>query len=507
MNNTVTYALGINYLDGNAQNMKPKEIYWLNTKKTDIKNFINQVMLFNNDCKLNVNIDSKVHNYYQNKVDNAYEDNRINLFNRRKFSNTLNLKEYIKQLKMHKNSLVVFFIPNEYLTASLGVFLKNIKLACIKYNCSVLFISDSNSTHQLKDLLVNKFKLLSGFSLLTHPPQGYILDICYWFSVNTILSNEQLALTLRDNKLMLDNKTENTINYRNDSNIYYIHEKVMANKILHSDNWISIKSNKEIINIAEHSYSATLVLSINEIGDIDELAEKIHHIRSIRGKHLKLVVAEVTPCIRSSDERLLLTCGANLVIRYGTTLTQFLSLLESIQNQTYSKALLNDIHPVIEGMKALRIKGFVSPDNFMDSINILLGNEFLPEDARGLLFIFTTVNGLPAKQALPLCKIRRHGDILTILDNNIYLFLSSCRLVDEQKALSNIFQLPIEHIFKNKQVFNRDKDIRKHVTAFRNSQLIQNVIENANTEIQDIPANLVSKKQPYTPKPVTLKFS
>ncbi|HEC8324766.1 TPA: cellulose biosynthesis protein BcsE [Providencia rettgeri] len=508
MNNAAIYTLGIQYLDNNAQNMISKGIYWLNINKPDTKNFLNQMTLANEANNVDIYIDDGMNSYHHHEhIESPLLENTSFMFNKKKNKFNSKRKELIKQIKLHKNSLVVFHIPDDYLTHSLVNLLKNIKLACIKYNCAALFLSYSSHTGMLMNLLLNKFKLLSGFSLLSNTQINYSYDILYWISEHSIIANEQVTLVNQNNKLTLDKKTENIVNLNNDSHIYYVHDKIMNNRILNSDYWILVKTNKELIEIAEQSYSATLVLSITEIDEIDGLAEKLHHIRSIRGKYLKLVLVELKPCIRASDERLLLTCGANLVIHHNTSMTNLLSLLESIQNQMYSKALINDVSPLIEGMKPLRIKGFISPEEFKHSITALLENEFLPKDTRGLLFSFHAVDGLHPKQALSLCRIRRYGDIVTIDNDIIYLFLSSCRLIDEKKALGNIFQLPIENIFQTKALFNRDKDIKQQLMSFSDEGSSYKLLQNTGFEIKSESKKVIKRAQSFVPKPVTINFS
>lgn len=510
MKNIITYTLGISHLDDTAQNMMTNEIYWLSIdSKSDINNIVNQLVKSNNNKNYLINISSELNNYINNNNEKEYHKNSKQMFFKRFNKEKLDYKKYINCIKSQKNSLAILYIPQNdlnYLTNdNVHKLLKKIKLAAIKFNCSVCFISKNPDLIKLSELLSGKFRILSGFSSLSTVDLGYEYKIHYWLTQSSILSNLAINLQYQHDNFTLDTKSRNTITYRSDENIYYVHKNIIDDKILHSDNWNLINTNHELVEIAEKSYSATLVFSINKIVEIDELAEKIHLIRSTRGNNLKIAIIESQPCIRFSDERLLLACGANLVVHNGTSLAYLFSLLESIQSQVFSKILLNDVKCLIDGMKPLRIKGIISSNVFGDSVNILLQNGLLPIDGKGLLFIFEPMKGLQPEQAFTLCKIRRYGDIITVHDDKIYLFLFSCRLTDEHSALSNIFQLPVENIFQRKATYSRDKDIMQHLKPLLNNTHsaeiagIKPILNNSSTSIAPEPSV-------YRPKPITLKF-
>ena len=60
-------------------------------------------------------------------------------------------------------------------------------------------------------------------------------------------------------------------------------------------------------------------------------AHQIHTLRRSRGNGLKIAVREMSASLRYSDERLLLACGANLIVPHVAPLSRFLTMLEGIQ--------------------------------------------------------------------------------------------------------------------------------------------------------------------------------
>lgn len=77
---------------------------------------------------------------------------------------------------------------------------------------------------------------------------------------------------------------------------------------------------------------------------IETLARQIHTLRRQRGSALKIVVRENNTSLRATDERLLLGCGANMVIPWNAPLSRCLTLIESVQGSS-STATYRKIFP------------------------------------------------------------------------------------------------------------------------------------------------------------------
>ena len=61
------------------------------------------------------------------------------------------------------------------------------------------------------------------------------------------------------------------------------------------------------------------------------------------------------------------------------------------------------------------------------------------------------------------------GDIMTIGNNRLVLFLSFCRINDLDTALNHIFPLPTGDIFSNRMVWFEDKQILSEIVIMRAS--------------------------------------
>jgi cellulose biosynthesis protein BcsE len=132
-------------------------------------------------------------------------------------------------------------------------------------------------------------------------------------------------------------------------------------------------------------------------------------------------------------------------------------MLESVQGHTYPRHVPSDIDLLIEAMRPLNLKGYIPYNTFCETLMSLMNNTLLPEDSKGILIALRPVPGLRTEQVLTICRTRRFGDLVTIDENRLTLFLSSCRINDLDIALSHIFPLPVDEVFTNRMVWYQDK--------------------------------------------------
>lgn len=161
--------------------------------------------------------------------------------------------------------------------------------------------------------------------------------------------------------------------------------------------------------------------------------------------------------LRYSDERLLLACGANLIVPHVAPLSRFLTMLEGIQGQRFSRHVPADIDALLAGLRPLQLKGYMRPEPFSRAVLSLMGNTLLPEDGKGVMVALRPATGLRAEQAMTLCHLRRFGDVMTVVQGRLVLFLSTCRINDLDTALKFIFRLPVDEAFSNRVVWHRGR--------------------------------------------------
>lgn len=114
------------------------------------------------------------------------------------------------------------------------------------------------------------------------------------------------------------------------------HVRVLEGAPPLSEYWTLFDTNDEVFNAGRTAQAATILFSITQNTQIEQLGRYIHTLRRQRGTALKIIVREQTPSLRATDERLLLSSGASLVIPSSASLSRCLTLIESVQNQKFS---------------------------------------------------------------------------------------------------------------------------------------------------------------------------
>ena len=234
-----------------------------------------------------------------------------------------------------------------------------------------------------------------------------------------------------------------------------------------SEHWQLFNNNEVLFNEARTAQAATVVFSLQQNAQIEPLARSIHTLRRQRGSAMKILVRENTASLRATDERLLLACGANMVIPWNAPLSRCLTMIESVQGQKFSRYVPEDITTLLSMTQPLKLRGFQKWDVFCNAVNNMMNNPLLPANGKGVLVALRPVPGIRVEQALTLCRPNRTGDIMTIGGNRLVLFLSFCRINDLDTALNHIFPLPTGDIFSNRMTWFEDNLIAAELVQMR----------------------------------------
>ena len=148
-------------------------------------------------------------------------------------------------------------------------------------------------------------------------------------------------------------------------------------------------------------------------------------------------------------------------------LSRSLTMIESVQGALFSRHVPEDINVLIDQMQPLKKRGYQPWNEFCSAIASLMNNSLLPQDGKGVMVALRPVPGLRAEQALTLCRTNRMGDIVTLSENRITLFLSFCRINDLDTALNHIFPLPVGDIFSNRMVWYEDNQIAAEIVQMQ----------------------------------------
>ena len=335
------------------------------------------------------------------------------------------------------------------------------------HHCSLLVLNSGHDTDQQRSSLLNQYRSLSGLASLRDQGDSFLFDIAYWGSEKGMSAQQQLVVLADREGWKLAQNEETTVQPRSDEKVMLSNLRVLEGAPALSEYWTIFDTNDAVFNAARSAQAATVLFSITQNEQIEPLARNIHTLRRQRGSALKIVVREQTLALRATDERLLLSSGANMVIPYATPLSRCLTLIESVQKQKFSRHIPEDFATLLARTLPLKLRGYQPWEDFCRAVYNTMTDTTLPEDGKGVLVALRPAPGLRVEQALTMCKPSRMGDIMTIGNNRLVLFLSFCRINDLDAALNHIFPLSTGDIFSNRKVWFEDKQITGEILLMR----------------------------------------
>ena len=334
-------------------------------------------------------------------------------------------------------------------------------------NCTLLVINPGSNNDKLVSLLMSQYRSLSGLASIHDQADSYLYDVAFWCNEKGVSARQQLTLKLIEGEWHLARLEETVVQPRSDEKRILSHLAVLEGAPALSENWSLFETNEALFHEARTTQAATIVFSLTQNNQIETLARQIHTLRRQRGSALKIVVRENNTSLRATDERLLLGCGANMVIPWNAPLSRCLTLLESIQGQQFNRHVPEDISTLLSMTQPMKLRGYQKWDTFCDAVGNMMNNTLLPADGKGVMVALRPVPGIRVEQALTLCRPNRTGDIMTIGGNRLVLFLSFCRINDLDTALNHIFPLPTGDIFSNRMVWFEDDQISAELVQMR----------------------------------------
>lgn len=333
----------------------------------------------------------------------------------------------------------------------LGVWCQRLKEWALTRGNTVLLLAHGDAA-TLAPRLVPLNRYCAGVAQL-YPHRGALQYLVhYWANTLGVVAHREFRVEIGDQQLHCVAAEDSILQPAqeiNDRFLYLAHAAVLEGAPPLSPAWRLYDSWSTLVVPALQAQAASVLFGISENDQVDDLARSLYRLRRERGNALKLVVREMAPCLRYADERLLLECGANLVVPPSTRLPRFLSLLDTLQGHRWQGALPDDPARLIRAHRPPDVGGIVPAMEFRQIVGALLGAE--DRRVESALLVLQPVAGLRPEQALRQCTIRRRGDLACVYRGQIRLFLFACRSDGIERALGNLFRLPWQEMFDGYQ--------------------------------------------------------
>lgn len=371
----------------------------------------------------------------------------------------------------------------------------------LKARDATLLVIAHGEASPLHANLLQLNETLSGLSRLYRHNGDIRYQLHFWHNAMGVSAGQEFKLSIQDKTLTLIPQTAVDTQPRvaDDQHVYLAERAVLEGTPSLSRHWYLFESREALLEQARTARAATIIVGIDNSHQLLELAQQLHDLREQCGPALKIVVREMEPAVRYRDERLLLACGANIIVPDGTLLSRFLSLIESVQGQRWQHTRNSDFATLLERQRPPQIRGLVSPREFYETVEQIYADSL--GEVTHQLVRFEPVQGLSEDVFLNQMCLRRFGDIACLLNGDLYLFLFACRADGLDPALGNICRLPWRDLFVQRHVLNGIADLSEDafMQALPGAAHWHIPVESFVT-----PSPGINNRTPLKPQPITL---
>jgi len=469
------FTLGIDALQEELGHMPAGGVWWLNVdNKNDAVNFINQSITSQSVSARVAVIAPSATLADEIKYHKKAGPELIYLFSLPDSGEKLGIlsRDLMCSINPRHTFFIVLFPENAFDKTddnTLRSDLEDLAAWATDQQCSLLLINTGKLINKQYSLLLNAHQSISGLARLMN---NHYYDVAFWCNERGVSAGLRLALQYRDNCWQVIYDTHSTPQNYGDEDIIISHIDVLEGTPELSANWQIYENNDRVFESASLANAATVIFFFSKQNQIVELSHQIHTLRMQRGNALKIIVRERHGQLRAADVQLLLNCGATLIIPQEVSLPRCLNMVNSVQGTFFSQTISSNLDSIIQQMKPQALKGYQSKEVFSSTINELIQNSALAADHKGILVALRPLAGLRPNQALTVCRIKRMGDIITLGEDCLMLFLANCHLNDMHSVLQRIFPLKLGDIFSHCLVWYTDEQITSQLYRFKIKQPI-----------------------------------
>ncbi|WP_372759841.1 cellulose biosynthesis protein BcsE [Pseudoalteromonas sp.] len=430
---------------------------------------------------------------FSDKLNGAYQDQRVYPFSFTALASgwTLqhSLQRAIDELTVYpqsRNSLVMLHLNTEQLQGIDEVKLSNtlnyVQTFLTQSNATLLLLISGPEIANYRFMIRRLNKQFDGSVFIESDAAMRIFDFDFWRHSAGIVTNKQYQLTIKNNQLIAQAslaETQSTFTHseKNDDedDVWLVANAVPEGTKLPSSYHL-VKDNQQLFNKGPNVTAATLVFSVSRYTDLAELANQCFQLRKNCGRWLKLVIQNVDGTIRHQDECLFLNLGVNLILYSFSEPSRLLSQIQSIQGFQYTRPLPPSAADVLKYTENTFAKGYLPFLEFTRQVEVH-SDSAVNLGVSGVLVIFELLPRIKPIHGLHLFHIKRAGDIFSIVDNEIYLYLHACREHDVGNAIQHTFKLKTGDFFGHENLITDHFYIQQKCKELRRRYKGQSIID------------------------------
>ncbi|PKE28671.1 cellulose biosynthesis protein BcsE [Rahnella sp. AA] len=521
----LSFSLGMKqFWDGLAQ-MQAQGLYWVNADSQDAAYRLCGQALEAQQGEVPVSVFFPQHNLVCTDEENrlAADDillTHLKLHQKKTFyyqlakgkKALLALAADINRLPNHAASLMILLLPasswQEVNDKHFARWLSEMRTSVNNKGATLLIICYGAGINSVKTQLHLYHRNIYGVADLKTDVEPNQWGISWWHDNLGVEANTLYPLTARQIGWEIQKNAPSSLSEQtgDDQWMLLAQRSVLEGAPALSERWFLFDDNQALAERAAHARSATVIFALSGSDEVDVLARQIHRLRIQRGNGLKIVVREMHSSLRYVDQRLLQACGGNLVVPQAARLSNFLTLLDDLQNLSFTRHVPEDIELLLDSRLPTHHKGYLPLPVFCEVMRDIWNHAALATESRGILISLRPATGISPQQAMSLCSLRRDGDILTVTERHLYLFLSNCQVSDVENVLAFLFTLPVKEVFTSQTFWSQELDIQTEVRRLASKPPMAKPVLAAEAFVQQKNEPL-KRALVHQPVPITLAVS
>ncbi len=227
--------------------------------------------------------------------------------------------------------------------------------------------------------------------------------------------------------------------------VYITRETALQDPRPPSD-WTVVDTPEDLLKRADSLVACTCFLEAGPPERFRSLALLVCALRRQVGSGVKIVIRDRVQRLRTVQKLVLQRMGANVVVSATYDPTQLVTVFEALRDQLFLKPLPDDPEATLDALEPPAALGFMPLDAFGKQCQQSLKKAESSgiECAMARLFLLPDFR---MDEAISLCRARRSGDIFTVDNRSVYVFLYGCWEHDVTMTLSRLFARPIAELF------------------------------------------------------------
>ena len=398
----------------------------------------------------------------------AYKHNRVHPFSLASETQNHSIEKInsgiIKEISAYKrlNKALIFVHFNTAQLSSTDE--KSLELMMRQYNdfvlstgATLLFLISGPDIAIYRFLFRRLNNVFDGLVFVDNDSAVRVLEYDYWRHSRGVIAGEHYQL-LSGNQFVVqtgtpsESKTLKNSDFSDEDDVWLVQSAVPEGTKLPM-HYKSVKDNNDLFNKGPKVEAATLIFAVTRYTDLALLGKQCFELRKNCGRWLKLVIQNVDGVIRHQDECLFLTLGVNLILYSFSEPSRLLSQVQSIQGFKFSRPLPSSVEDVLKYTENTFSKGYLPFIEFTKQVEIH-SDSAVNLGVSGVLVKLELLPRIDPIHPLHLFHIKREGDVFSIADNTVYLYLHACRENDVDNAIKHLFKLKTSDFFVQQNIIS-----------------------------------------------------